>query len=146
MRKIILCLGIIMVLSFFSSSVFAADDRQPKTVTGKVLDDSGAPVANAQVTIICGSSLLTDTTSSAGNYEVIYADGACVQFDTITATADHEGKQGSSTRTVTFARGVGMPIITLMPVTVAVPEMGVLSAIMAGSLSLVTYVTLKRSS
>lgn len=146
MKKYLSLVLILILFSFFTLSVSAADDRQPKTVTGKVLDDSGAPVADAQVTIICGSSLLTDTTSSAGNYEVIYADGACVQFDTITATADHEGKQGSSTRTVTFAKGVGMSIITVMEVTTAVPEMGVLSAIMAGSLSLVTYVTLKRSS
>lgn len=143
-KKSILFFVIFFVGIGLVNSVSAADDRQPKTVSGKVFDQHGIVIENAQVQIQCGSTVLNDTTTRYGNYSVVFNEGECVQFDTVSVSAVFEDLYGSTNRTVSFAKGVGMDDIQLVQTATSVPEFGFLSAILASSISLLTYSKIKR--
>lgn len=131
-------------LLYFYIPVYAAEDRQPKTVRGKVLLSSGEVAKDAQVTVNCKGSMLTDITSRFGNYEVTFAEFECEQFDMVTVTAQLEDLTGHITKEAQYFIGVNMEDITLQESAVAVPEFGTLSAIIAGSTSLALYAGVKR--
>lgn len=124
--------------------VYAAEDRQPKTVRGKVLLPTGEVAENAEVIISCKGNVLTDTTSRYGNYEVTYNNFECEQFDMVTVTAQLNEYSATSTKEAQYFLGVNMDDMTLQSQSVAVPEFGALSAIIAGSSSIALYAGMKR--
>ncbi len=131
-------------LLYFYIPAYAAEDRQPKTVRGKVLLPSGDVAKDTQVTVSCKGNILTDTTSRFGNYEVTYGDFECEQFDMVTVTAQLEDLTGYVTKEAQYFIGVNMDDLILQESSVAVPEFGTLSAIIAGSTSLALYAGVKR--
>ena len=127
-------------------TVEAAEDRQPKTVSGKVRYEDTSVAKNVIVTITCKNTTLTDDTSINGNYSVTFANLECEQFDTVTASAVDNSLSGSQTKEVTFALGQNMEdIILASEAPVSVPEFGTFSAILAVSTSLLAYSRIKMS-
>ncbi|HRN69619.1 MAG TPA: hypothetical protein PLS49_00410 [Candidatus Woesebacteria bacterium] len=124
--------------------IFAADDRQPKTISGKVRNTDMSNAKQIPVQLTCKNTTIPAITNNSGNYSVLFAEFTCEQFDTITVTASLEEHYGSSSKEVTFALTQNMPdIILIEEVPVSVPEFGTLSAIMAGSVSLLAYNRIK---
>ena len=136
---------LLALLLTFTIPIYAAEDRQPKTVRGKVVLPSGEVAENAEVVITCKGNVLTDTTSRFGNYEVTFGDFECEQFDTVTVTAELDGLVATITKEAQYFNGVNMDNIVLQATPVAVPEFGMLSAIIAGSSSLALYAGMKRT-
>lgn len=109
---------------FFSqiNMLYAAEDRQPKTVRGKVLLSNGLVAEGAEVTITCKSHTLTDTTSRFGNYEVTFANLECEQFDTAYVSVVLDELSGFGTKEVQYFNGVNMSDIILSEETNTSPK------------------------
>lgn len=147
MKYVIVSLVMIGLILMIAIESFAAEDRQPKTVRGKVTLTDGTVVENAMVTVTCKNNTLTDVTSRYGNYEVLFGNLECEQFDTVYIHVEYNGLTGMTIKEVQYFLGVNMPDIVLTSSTepVSVPEFSSLSAIMAGSVSLLAFARLKRA-
>ncbi len=153
MKYIAVTTYLAIIISLFTPISYAAEDRQPKTVSGKVRNADLTVAKNVEVSITCKSTTLTDLTSVNGNYSVTFDNLACEQFDTVDVSVTTETGSGSASKAVTFALNVSMPEIILEsapeltptdnPLPTAVPEFGAITGIMAGSLSLIAYGRLK---
>lgn len=145
MKYVLYCLVLCFVVFFCATSIYAAVDRQPKTVRGKVLLPNGSVAQNAHVTISCKSFTLTDTTSRYGNYEVTFGELQCEQFDTVHVQVQFNTWHATASKEVQYFNGVNMPDILLTEeVPVSVPEFGMLSAIIASSSSLLVFTKLRK--
>ncbi len=148
MKYIVIAL-LMLILNLFISTIYAAEDRQPKTINGKIRNPDLSVAKNVPVTITCKNTTLTDVTSINGNYSVTFGVGQCEQFDTVFIEINKETMYGSASKVVTYALTTSMADIFLVEqeivptptgeVPVSVPEFGSLSAIMAGSVSLLAY-------
>jgi outer membrane receptor protein involved in Fe transport len=99
-------LAALAILSIASASCLA----QSRTITGLVLDPTGAAVVNAEVAVMArGRTVGKATTSSRGSFSIT-ADGT---VDTITASA-------SGFETAQVSANHGENVIRLQPATVAV--------------------------
>lgn len=99
--------AILGLLAIASASCLA---QQSRTISGSVLDSTGAAVANAEVAVMAGGKLLAKTTtSSRGSFSITTDDAA----DTITASA-------AGFETATVRAKAGENIVRLQPASVAV--------------------------
>lgn len=149
---ILLLASSILVIPY---SIRAAEDRQPKTVSGKVRYPDLSLAKNIHVSVTCKTTTLFDETSINGNYSVTFGDMECEQFNTAVVTIDTGTYSGIGSREITFALGQALPDIILTEVTsesptptgevpVSVPEFGTLSAIIASSSSLLAFSKLRK--
>ncbi len=146
---------LITVITSLFSTIYAAEDRQPKTISGKVRNPDLTVAKNVLVSITCKNNTLTDETSVNGNYSVTFGVGECEQFDTVFIEIQTETLYGSASKVVTYALTTSMSDIFLAEqiinptptgeVPVSVPEFGFVSAIMAGSVSLLAYKRLRQN-
>ena len=143
--KNVFILGLFLVLVIINSQVYAAEDRQPKTVSGKVRNQDLTVAKDAEVAVTCNGITRTDTTSINGNYSVTFANLECEQFDTVTAVVDTGSLSGSTAKQATFALTVSMPEIILQaPNVSSVPEFGIVPGILALAGSIVAYAKIKK--
>ncbi len=147
--KRVLTIVLFTIITSLFSTVYAAEDRQPKTINGKVRNPDLSVAKNVLVTITCKNSTRTDVTSVNGNYSVTFAVGECEQFDTVNVSISANTLYGSASKVISYALTTTFSDIFLVEqsfeptptedVPVSVPEFSILSAIMAGSVSLLAY-------
>lgn len=134
---------IIISVFLYAPDIHAAVDRQPKTITGKVLYPDGTFAKNADVYVTCDGITLHDTVSNFGNYSVTYGDMECEQFDTVSVSAQIDTMSASLTTEVVYFKTNTMGSLILS--SISVPEFGMITAIMSGSLSVLGYGILKKT-
>ena len=150
MKYALMAILLTLITLLSSTNIYAAVDRQPKTVRGKVLLPNGAVAKNASVTITCKSNVLTDLTSNFGNYEVTYSNLECEQFDMVYISAVLNDLTGSAFKEAQYFNGVNVEDMTLLEpspdeeIPTSVPEWGVIGGIVAAGSSLLSYVTIRR--
>lgn len=135
MKKLIIGVLIAAFLSVHASAGVSA--TTPQTDITGVVTESHVPVANANVTVLCNGNTQMDTTDAHGSYLVVFAGGVCGFGSTVKVTAQKDGKSGVASGTV---HGVTTKL-NLAIVNVAIPEYGLLGALVAAGagVGMITY-------
>jgi hypothetical protein len=124
------------VITGVGSASASAATMGHSDVTGVVTENHIA-LPGADVTVLCNSKTLMDTTDAYGSYLVSFDSVDCPFGSTVKVTAQKDGKSGVSSGTV---HGVTTKL-NLAIVNVEVPEYGLIGAVTAGGagLGLIVY-------
>jgi hypothetical protein len=121
--------GIFMAAALVLAGVggVAVHALPPETEVSGVVTDGGNPVQNANVTVKCGATTLTDTTDASGTYLVSFTAAQCPPGSIVTVTATKGSKTGSKQGKIiglTTKLNIGL-------VNVSIPEFGAIGGILA---------------
>lgn len=99
----------------------------PETEVSGIVTDGGNPVQDANVTVKCGATTLTDTTDASGTYLVSFTAAQCPPGSIVTVTAQKGSKTGSKQ-----GRIVGLTTkLNVGLVNVSIPEFGAIGGTLA---------------
>ncbi len=123
-------LSLFLIGAFFVASFVplgSVSALPPQTDVTGVITHSGNPVAAADVTVTCGTTVKTDTTDANGSYLVTFASVECPFGSTVKVVAKKGGYSGSNSGTV---HGVTTKL-NIAIVNVSIPEYGWIGGILA---------------
>ncbi|CAN5191184.1 hypothetical protein BH09PAT2_BH09PAT2_01520 [soil metagenome] len=143
MKRFLSTFFILSFLFFFFASQSMAQSIDT-VIKGTVSDSNGAGVNGANVSVVCDGVTRNTTTTSVGDYLVMFSRAECAQGDNATATATASEGTGSNDGTVqrfTFGPGLELDIAII---NISVPEFGMVTGVVTAIGSGIAYLGLKR--
>lgn len=118
---------------------------QVGVVEGLVKNPDNTAAVGASVDVLCNGTTLNDTTDGSGFYFVQYADGVCVEGETVNVSATLGGLTGNNSGVMTasgYTEGLKLDVaIVHVPL---VPEFGLITGALAMIGSAGSFLVLKR--
>lgn len=135
-----MALGLFVAFAATISFSAGASAEAAKTDVTGVITENHAAVANADVTVTCNGNSVMDTTDAFGAYLATFPIADCPFGSIAKVTAKKDGKSGVASSPV---HGITTKL-NLALVHVAIPEYGMIGALIAGGAGMSIFAYMRR--